>query len=170
TFTGSATMFGTVGPNTAYTVVGVMPRSFQFPDEAAEFWTPMALSPPADGQPRRVRSMMARLGDSVTADAAAADVATIIQDVRGTALAPHGDGRQRFELVRVQDEITSPVKPALTVLTIAVAFVLLIASANVANLLLACTAARQRELAVRMALGAGRGRLIRQMLTESLML
>jgi len=157
----------------AYAVIGVMPASFAFPTPQTQFWTPfvnlnrrLALGgelAPADA--RRIGgAMLARLADGVSMRAAAGEVDALLRAV------PGGRSGVTYDLGREQDELVASVRSALVVLMVAVAFVLLIACVNVTNLLLARTSGREREIAVRVALGAGRGRIVRHLLTESVML
>jgi predicted permease len=141
-----------------YRVIGVMPEEFAFPNPQSEFWIPIGLSPSAGG------AVLARLADGVSLQAASAEVNANLRELRPNART------STFEFSREQDEIVGPVRRPILILMAAVAFVLLIACVNVANLLLARGVARQREVAIRMALGSGRGRLLQQYLAEGTVL
>jgi putative ABC transport system permease protein len=150
------------------TVIGVLPAEFSSVDSRVQLWVPASLRPgfPVDRYDRFL-SVIARLKTGVTLQQAQADMNTIAARL---AQAYKEDNGVTAYLVSIKEQITGAGRPALLVLLGAVAFVLLIACANLASLLLARSAERQTEFAIRAALGSGRFRLARQLLTESLLL
>lgn len=156
---------------TPFTVIGVMPSRFTFPATETEFWTPWRMNPDSLWtRNNHYLTMVGQLASGATIDQARAQVHTLNQrwmkDFPETYFPSHPITGQ---LTPIRDFLLGPTRPYLVALLGAVAFILLIACVNVANLLLVRSEARRKEFAIRTALGASGSRMVRQMLTESML-
>ena len=153
----------------SYQVTGIAPPSIRFPERDLDFWTPLAVN----DRLRQSRgsfwlNVVGRLRDGIPLRQAQAEMDALSHAMS----AQHPEDRELagVTLVSLRDDLTGPIQPALAVLSGAVLFILLICCANIAGMLSARAATRSSELAIRTVLGAGRGRVIRQLLTEAVLL
>src|ERR1700734_3402390 len=152
-----------------YSAIGVLPAGFRFPDEA-EIWLAADIGGENPSRTSHNYSAVGRLKDGVSVDQARQDISAIAQRIYQASSEKNDYLLRDARVVPLQDSITGEVRSPLLILLGAVGFLLLVACANVANLLLAQASVRARELSIRSALGAARGRLVRQFLTESFLL
>ncbi|MGA8153762.1 MAG: ABC transporter permease [Terriglobales bacterium] len=155
--------------NAVHSVIGVLPSGFRFPNDV-DVWLPADRDGENLSRTAHNYSAVGRLKDGVSVDQARQDISAIARRIYQTSNEKTDYLLRDGRVVPLQDSITGAVRSPLFILLGAVGFLLLVACANVANLLLAQASVRERELAIRSALGAARGRLVRQFLTEAFLL
>ena len=153
---------------TPYSVVGVTPESFHAPTEGQDLFRPYKFTGEPFNRKYRILSLIGRLRSGVSIAQAQAEMHAIAN--RLSTEYPATNKGYDAEVVSIQDAIVGNARPALLILMGAVSFVLLIACANIANLALAHSSTRRQEISIRLAIGAGRSRIVRQMITESVLL
>jgi putative ABC transport system permease protein len=155
--------------NAFYSVIGVLPSGFRFPDDA-EVWIAADTSGESLSRTAHNYSAVGRLKDGASVDQAREDISAIARRIHQTSSVQNDYLLRDGRVIPLRESITDDVRLPLLILLGAVGFLLLVACANVANLLLAQATVRERELSIRIALGAGRSRLTRQFLTEAFLL
>jgi len=155
--------------NAIYSIIGVLPSGFRFPDEV-DVWLTADTGGESPSRTSHNYSSVARLKDGVSIDQARQDISAIARRIYQTSNGKNDYLLRDGTVIPLQNSITGSVRSPLLILLGTVGFLLLVACANVANLLLAQASVREREISIRGALGAGRGRLVRQFLTETFLL
>jgi len=154
-----------------YTVIGVLPARFQFVESYVRLWVPLALDQEESAnRGAHYLTVVARLKSDVNMSQAQSDISTVMTHIAKDYPNETFGGKLGAVVLPLREQLVGESRRPLLVLLVAVAFVLLIACANVAGLLLARAVSRRREIALRVALGAGSLRIVRQLLTESLLL
>ena len=151
-----------------FQVVGVMPRGFRHPSADVDLWLPLAMTPNDIDRGQNYLHVVARLRPGATLEQAQAEASTLAAALERQY--PETNGETGVKLIPLTDQVVGGVRPLLLIALGAVGLVLMISCANVAGLQLIASAGREREIAIRTAMGASRTRIIRQLLTESLLL